>query len=125
MIVLVTMIIVTISIKLAKKKSHEIIDNHRATGAVRKNQAAYNGDLAESIVLVIICAFSILLAIMFSLPSLHINASDDNIALKTAATLFNTNFFVIFSMTILPGISIISNPKSRKFVVDEIKDLMK
>ncbi len=122
MIVFVALIIVTVSIKWAKRKSHDIIEN-RNTAWVRSNQSAYNGDLAENLVMVIACTIGILLAIFLIWPPADPKTIDGSV-LETAVLLFNANIIVIFSMIVLPGLSIGSNPKVRKFIIDEIKDIV-
>ncbi len=120
MVVFISMILVTISIKVAKRQSHHLIEN-QDQAITRNNQSAYNGDVIENIILVIICAFGILSAVLQTLGT-YVDTFENTI-IKTISIFFSAYFHVIFSMTVLPVISVGANPKIKKFIIEEAREL--
>ncbi len=88
-----------------------------------QNSSAYNNDLLGilALFLVIIMSLVVLAAISFADSGDILNNPDSTLAKIINYSVAYGSIFV--AMVLLPGVAIISNPKMREFVKDEIKNI--
>ncbi len=118
---LVVFIIVGICIRVIKlKEKRTSVSNMRQCG---QNSSAYNNDLLGilALFLVIVMSLVVLAAISFADSGDILNNPDSTLAKIINYSVAYGSIFV--AMVLLPGVAIISNPKMREFVKDEIKNI--
>ncbi len=111
---MLSLIIVSVSIKLAKRKNRSVIENQGP--GFRNNQSKYNGDVAENIILGIICMFGLLSAILREL-SIYFDMLEIE-EVRAWSGMLSRYLHVFFAMTILPGLAVWSNAKIRKYMTE-------
>ena len=119
MIVLLALIIVCISVKLAKRKSNSLIESISQSST---NNSPYNGDLVENLILGVMCSIGASGPILLFMGN-HVDIVQHQ-TIKAFMMMLSSFFHIFFSMTILPGIAFASNPRIRKLISSEIRNLL-